>query len=117
MNLDNVERLADAVPEYRSELNDTIATIRQYIIGEATEDRRYLSEEVIPLLRILIAVGKEEEYAQLVDQIWIDLFKGGAKFNRSYITVHFAPGEENFMKYLDVALFASNPELRAHVGL
>lgn len=113
MEFKTVRQLGRLAPDRKPELDKVIRRIQGY----AKKNDRYLAEEFIPLLRILIALADAEQYPEQVDQIWIDLFKGGAAFNRSHITKNLDPDNESFMKYLDIAIFAANPEVRKQVGL
>lgn len=112
MNLTTIEKLAEAVPHYRDKLRQQIQSIIDY-----PEDGYYLSEELVPILAILIDLEHRNLHKDLVDQAWCDIFKSTVKFNRPYITKNLDAGNEKFMKYLDSAIHLANPEHQYQVGL
>lgn len=113
MNLTTVLELAEQAPEkYATVLRDQANKINNY-----PNDQPYLAEELVPILSIMITLSQFKKYEALLAQAWKDLFKGGASFNRSYITNNLDAGNENFMKYLDIAIHSANPEHVHQVGL
>lgn len=112
MNLENVRKLAELRPDCRERLNKYVVAINSY-----PDDKVYLSEEVAPLLGMLIELARDGIELELIDRIWVDIFKGSAKFTKSYTTDHLDMGDENFMKFLDIAIHSANPEHSHQVGL
>lgn len=112
MNLTSVRELADRTPKHRDQLLKCVVAINAY-----PDDKVYLSEEVVPLLGTLIELARDGIELELIDQVWKDIFKGSAKFTKSYTTQNLDANNENFMKFLDIAIHAANPEHSHQVGL
>lgn len=113
MNLTAIKALAaQDLGDMSIVLQDQVGKIETY-----PDDKPYLAEEIVPILSIMIALDKAGQQKELVDQAWTEMFKGGAKFNRSYITANLDAGNEKFMKYLDIAIHSANPEHSHQVGL
>ena len=113
MNLTTVLELAEQAPEKYA----TVLRAQANKINNYPNDQPYLAEELVPILSIMITLSQFKKYEALLAQAWKDLFKGGASFNRSYITNNLDAGNENFMKYLDIAIHSANPEHVHQVGL
>lgn len=112
MKLDAVRELAQAIPQYRTVLLERVKAINNY-----PDDKVYLAEEVVPLLALLIDFTRQGVSVELVDRAWVEIFKGSAKFTKSYTTQNLDAGNENFMKFLDIAIHSANPEHSHQVGL
>ena len=113
MNLTTVMKIADEAPEkYATVLRTQVVKINNY-----PDNQPYLAEELVPILSTMIALSQFKKYDELLAQAWKDLFKGGAAFNKSYISKNLDAGNENFMKYLDIAIHSANPEHMHQVGL
>lgn len=113
MNLTTVLEIADQLPEEQAEeLRERVRSVLSY-----PDDGTQLAEELVPILHTLVTLNGTEGYDVLLKRAWEDIFKGGAAFNRGYITSNLDPEDEQFMKYLDIAIHAANPEHSHQVGL
>ena len=113
MNLTTVMKIADEAPEkYATVLRTQVDKINNY-----PDNQPYLAEELVPILSTMIALSQFKKYDELLPQARKDLFKGGEAFTKSYISKNLDAGNENFMKYLDIAIHSANPEHMHQVGL
>lgn len=107
-----ITELAERVPASRGVLLKARDSIRQYKGGT------YLTEEVLPVMHVLVALESEELLGDTVEAVWQELFRTAAPTVKSLCRMYRDNwSDRRFLKGVDIALYSAYPILRKRVGL